>query len=126
MTILYLTEQQAWVGREGECLIGHIQERDEEGKPRGKLERKMTVPLFKVEEVMVLGEITITTPALTRLLEAKVPLTYLTRHGHYLGSLNPILTNNSILRLSQHNSYPNEPPLPTLPRHSWIGIPPHT
>jgi CRISP-associated protein Cas1 len=105
MTILYLTEQQAWVGREGECLIVHIPERDEQGKPRGKLERKMTVPLFKVEEVMVLGEITITTPALTRLLEARVPVTYLTRYGHYLGSLNPILTKNSILRLAQHRAY---------------------
>lgn len=105
MTILYLTEQQAWVGREGECLIVHIPERDEQGKPRGKLERKMTVPLFKVEEVMVMGEITITTPALTRLLEARVPVTYLTRYGHYLGSLNPILTKNSILRLAQHSAY---------------------
>jgi len=86
-------------------LIVHIPERDEQGKPRGKLERKMTVPLFKVEEVMVLGEITITTPALTRLLEARVPVTYLTRYGHYLGSLNPILTKNSILRLAQHSAY---------------------
>jgi len=46
MAILYLTEQQAWVGREGECLIVHIPERDEQGKPLGKRERKMTVPLF--------------------------------------------------------------------------------
>jgi CRISP-associated protein Cas1 len=105
MAILYLTEQQSWVGREGECLIVHIPERDEQGKPLGKRERKMTVPLFKVEEVMVMGEITITTPALTRLLEARVPVTYLSKRGHYLGSLNPILTKNSILRLAQHNAY---------------------
>jgi CRISPR-associated protein Cas1 len=105
MAILYLTEQQAWVGREGECLIVHIPERDEQGKQNGKRERKMTVPLFKVEEVMVLGEITITTPALTRLLEARVPITYLSKYGHYLGSLNPILTKNSILRLAQHSVY---------------------
>src|SRR5579863_392673 len=105
MAILYLTEQQSWVGREGECLIVHIPERDEQGKPLGKRERKMTVPLFKVEEVMVMGEITITTPALTRLLEARVPVTYLSKRGHYLGSFNPILTKNSILRIAQHNAY---------------------
>jgi CRISP-associated protein Cas1 len=105
MAILYLTEQQAWVGREGECLIVHIPERDEQGKQNGKRERKMTVPLFKVEEVVILGEITITTPALTRLLEARVPVTYLSKYGHYLGSLNPILTKNSILRLAQHSAY---------------------
>lgn len=105
MAILYLTEQRAWVGREGECLIVHIPERDEQGKPTGKRERKMTIPLFKVEEVMVLGEITITTPVLACLLEARVPVTYLSRHGHYLGGLNPILTKNSILRLAQHRAY---------------------
>ena len=105
MAILYLTEQQAWVAREGDCLIVHIPERDEQGKQLGKRERKMTIPLFKVEEVVVLGEITITTPALTRLLESRVPVTYLSRHGHYLGGLNPILTKNSILRLAQHSAY---------------------
>ncbi len=105
MAILYLTEQQAWVGREGDCLIVHIPERNEQGKQMGKRERKMTIPLFKVEEVVVLGEITITTPALTRLLEARVPVTYLSKHGHYLGGLNPVLAKNSILRLAQHSAY---------------------
>jgi len=105
MAILYLTEQQAWVALEGDCLIVHIPERDPQGKPMAKRERKMTIPLFKVEEVMVLGEITITTPALARLLEARVPVTYLSKYGHYLGGLNPILTKNSILRLAQHSAY---------------------
>ncbi len=36
MAILYLTEQQAWVAREGECLIVHIPERDEQGKRMAK------------------------------------------------------------------------------------------
>ncbi len=107
MAILYLTEQQAWVGREGECLIVHIPERDGDGEQRaqGKRERKMTVPLFKVEEVMVLGDITLTTPALASLLDAKVPITYLSKYGRYLGSLSPTLTKNSILRLAQHAAH---------------------
>ena len=105
MAILYLTEQQAWVALEGDCLIVRIPERDAQGKPTGKRERKMTIPLFKVEEVVVYGEITITTPALTRLLGARVPVTYLGKHGNYVGSLNPILTKNSILRLAQHRAY---------------------
>ncbi len=105
MAILYLTEQQAWVGREGECLIVHVPERDENGGKQGKRERRMTVPLFKVEEVVVLGDITITTPALASLLQAKVQITYLSSHGRYRGSLNPPLTKNSLLRLSQHAAY---------------------
>ncbi len=107
MAILYLTEQQAWVGREGECLIVHMPVRDEDGSSKGKREQKMTVPLFKVEEVMVLGDITITTPALASLLEAKVQITYLSNHGRYLGSLSPQLTKNSLLRLSQHAAHAN-------------------
>src|SRR5437763_16280712 len=98
MAILYLTEQQAWVGREGDCLIVHIPERDEQGKQTGKRERKMTIPIFKVEEAVVLGEITITTPAFTRLLEARVPVPYMSRRGQYLGGPTPTRTKNSILR----------------------------
>jgi CRISP-associated protein Cas1 len=105
VAILYLTEQRAWVGREGECLIVHVPERDENTGKQGKRERKMTVPLFKVEEVVVLGDITITTPALASLLQAKVQITYLSSHGRYLGSLIPPLTKNSLLRLSQHAAH---------------------
>src|SRR5438067_7908620 len=105
MAIVYLTEQQAWVGREGDCLIVHIPERNTDGNGNGKRQRKMTVPLFKVEEVIVMGDITITTPALASLLVDRIQITYLGRHGHYLGILSPALTKNSILRLAQHNAH---------------------
>jgi len=107
MAILYLTEQQAWIGREGDCLIVHIPERNTDGNGKLKRDRKMTVPLFKVEEVIVMGDITITTPALASLLEAKVQITYLSTHGRYRGILCPALTKNSILRLAQHSAYIN-------------------
>lgn len=113
MAILYLTEQQAWVGREGDCLIVHIPERDEAGKSKVKRERKMTVPLFKIEEVMVLGDITLTTPALVSLLEARVQITYLSKYGRYLGNLSPQLTKNSILRMAQHAAHTD-----AIKRHS--------
>src|SRR5438105_11372609 len=106
MAIVYLTEQRAWVGREGDCLIVHIPEQNGDGG-KGKRERKVTISLFKVEEVIVMGDITITTPALASLLEAKVQITYLSNHGRYLGILCPALTKNSILRLAQHQAYIN-------------------
>lgn len=104
MAIVYLTEQQSWVGREGDCLIVHIPEYLDDGS-KSKRERKMTIPLFKVEEVIVLGEITITTPALASLLDAKISITYLSKHGRFLGCLNPELTKNSSLRLAQHATH---------------------
>jgi CRISPR-associated protein Cas1 len=105
MAILYLTEQQAWVGRDGECLVVHIPDGEPEPGSKKRRERKMTVPLLKVEEVVVLGEITLTTPALAALLEARVGVTYLTRHGRYLGTLQPPVTKNSLLRVAQHRAY---------------------
>lgn len=105
MAILYLTEQQAWVGREGECLVVHAPNREGDGSNKGKRERKMSVPLLKIEEVVVLGDITITTAALSSLLQAKVQITYLTTHGRYLGNLSPQLSKNSILRLAQHAAH---------------------
>ena len=120
MAIVYLTEQQAWVGREGDCLIVHIPERDENGNPL-KRERKKTIPLSKIEEVMVLGDITLTTPALAALLEAKVPIAYLTKYGRYLGSLNPELTKNSILRLAQHAAHADPERRHTLARFFVVG-----
>src|SRR5690349_21530476 len=105
MAILYLTEQQAWVSKEAKCLIIHIPERDGNGKPSGKREKKVTVPLLKIEEVVVYGEITLTTPALASLLEARVPIAYLDHHGRYLGTLSPPLTKNSLLRLAQHAAH---------------------
>jgi CRISPR-associated protein Cas1 len=106
MAILYLTEQQAWVGREGECLVVHIPEYSAvENGGKTKRERKITVPLGKIEEVLVLGDITLTTPALAALLAARVSVTYLTRHGRYLGRLAPEVTKNSLMRLAQHAAH---------------------
>src|SRR5579883_2661928 len=107
MAILYLTEQQAWVGREGDCLVVHVPERNEDGSVKGKRERKMTVPLFKIEEVMVFGDITLSTPALASLLEGRIQVTYLSKYGRFLGNLSPQLSKNSILRLAQHTAHAN-------------------
>lgn len=121
MAILYLTEQQAWVGREGDCLIVHIPERNEDGSRKGKQERKMTVPLFKVEEVMVLGDITLTTPALASLLSAKIQITYMSKYGQYLGNLSPQLTKNSILRLAQHAAHVDATRRHGIAQHFVVG-----
>jgi CRISPR-associated protein Cas1 len=102
-----LTEQQSWVGREGDCLVIHVPDQDSEGQFRGKRERKKNVPLMKIEEVMVLGEITLTTPALTALLESGVNITCLSKYGRYLGRVSPSLSRNSLLR------WPSMPPMPT-------------
>ncbi|HEY0753923.1 MAG TPA: type I-D CRISPR-associated endonuclease Cas1d [Ktedonobacteraceae bacterium] len=121
MAILYLTEQQAWVGREGDCLVVHIPEQKEAEHPGKRREQKKVIPLFKIEEVIVLGDITLTTPALASLLGAQVSITYLTKHARYLGSLNPALTKNSILRLAQHTHHAHPVQRHALARRFVLG-----
>jgi CRISPR-associated protein Cas1 len=105
MAILYLTEQHAWVGREGDCLVVHIPESTQTEGANKRREQKKAIPLFKIEEVIVLGDITLTTPALASLLEAQITITYLSKHARYLGTLSPALTKNSLLRLAQHANH---------------------
>lgn len=121
MAILYLTEQQAWVGREGECLVVHIPEPNAGENTGKKREQKKLIPLFKIEEVIVLGDITLTTPALTGLLEAQISITYLSKHARYLGNLSPALTKNSLLRLAQHTYHANLVQRHTLARRFVLG-----
>ncbi len=121
MAILYLTEQQAWVGREGECLVVHLPEQRDGETTGKKREQKKHIPLFKIEEVIVLGDITSTTPALTSLLEAQISITYLSKHARYLGNLSPALTKNSLLRLAQHTHHANLVHRHALARRFVIG-----
>ena len=121
MAILYLTEQQAWVGREGECLVVHIPAQNTAESAEKRREHKKLIPLFKIEEVIVLGDITLTTPALTSLLEAQISITYLSKHARYLGNLSPSLTKNSLLRLAQHAHHTNPVHRHTLARYFVLG-----
>jgi CRISP-associated protein Cas1 len=94
MATLYLTEQYTLVKVEGEAL--RVQPSG--GKP-GQVVR---VPLNKVEQVLVLGEVTLTTPALHALLERRIPVHYLTAHGRSRGSLLADWGKNSGVRLAQY------------------------
>ncbi len=100
MTTLYLTEQHATVRREGDCLLVNIPRNKEDGTEA----RKVRVPLIKVDQVVVLGDITLTTPALAALLEKKVEVAFCSARGRFLGHLAPPLSKNAPLRLAQHRA----------------------
>jgi CRISPR-associated protein Cas1 len=94
MATLYLTEQYTLVKVEGEAL--RVQPSG--GRP-GQVVR---VPINKVEQVMVLGEVTLTTPALHALLERRIPVHYLTARGRSCGALLADYGKNSGVRLAQY------------------------
>lgn len=98
MATLYLTEQYSVVKIEGEALrVNFPAERA--SKQAGKVVR---VPLAKVEQVMVLGDITLTTPALHALLERRIAVHYLSARGRSYGALTADWGKNSGVRLAQY------------------------
>ncbi len=101
MTTLYVTEPYSVVKKEGDTLVVHTPENKGENKPS----RKVEVPAAKVTEVIILGDSTLTTPALAVLLEQNVEITFLSAYGHFRGRLVPHETKNSLLRLAQVRAY---------------------
>ena len=98
MATLYLTEQYSLVKIEGEALRVQFPS-DRESRQAGKVVR---VPLAKVEQVLVLGDITLTTPALHALLERRIGVHYLSARGRSYGALTADWGKNSGVRLAQY------------------------
>jgi CRISP-associated protein Cas1 len=101
MATLYLTEPYSTVKIEGEALRVHYPA--EHGtRTAGRVVR---VPLVQVEQVMVLGEITLTTPAIHALLQRRIPVHYLSARGRSYGALTADWGKNSGVRLAQYGVY---------------------
>lgn len=104
MTTLYLTEPHSLVKKDGDTLMVYIPEDKEKGTPK----RKVRVPLFKVTQVVVYGDVTLTSPAIAALLEQGADICFCSHHGRFRGRLTPPLSRNSLIRLEQHRAH-NDP-----------------
>ena len=101
MTTLYLTEQRSLVKKDGDTLVVHIPE----DKEKGTEPRKVRVPLVKVDQVVVYGDSTITSPALAALLAQHAEVCFLNYYGGFVGRLSPEFSKNSLIRLAQHRAH---------------------
>ena len=90
MGTVYISTDDAFIGKTDERL-----------RIRAQKETLLDVPLIKVDGVVVLGRATVSPAALIELLERKIPLSFLTGTGRYLGRLEPPLTNNIFVRAAQ-------------------------
>lgn len=98
---LYLTEQRSFVRKDGDTLVVQIPANKESGTEK----RKVRVPLIKVDQVVVSGDSTISTPALLALLEQKADVCFCSFHGQFRGRLAPGFSKNSLLRIEQHRAH---------------------
>ena len=93
MGTVYVSQNDSFIGKMDERLTVRFEKKT-----------LLDVPLIKVDGVVVLGRATVSPAALIELLERKIPLTFLTGTGRYLGSLEPPLTKNIFVRSAQWNA----------------------
>jgi len=101
MTTLYLTEPRSTVRKDGDTLVVKIPADKEQGVEG----RQVRVPLMKVDQVVVLADSTVTTPALLALLEQGADVCFCTYYGRFAGRLAPEFSRNGLLRIEQHRAH---------------------
>jgi CRISPR-associated protein Cas1 len=106
MPTLYLTEDRALVRRDSEdCLLVQITERRDRDGTVLVPARKEHIPLLKIDDVVVMGEVTLTASALHLLLERNIDISFLGYYGQFKGRLSPPLSKNALLRLAQYRAH---------------------
>jgi CRISPR-associated protein Cas1 len=90
MGTLYIPQDDAFIGKVDERLTV-------------KADKKVIFdqPLLRIDGVVVMGRATISPAVIIELLERKIPLTFMTASGKYLGKLEPELTKNIFVRNAQ-------------------------
>ena len=90
MGTLYVTQDDAFIGKTDERLT-----------VRANQQTLQDIPLIKLDGVVILGRATVSPAIVIELLERKIPLSFLTHMGRYLGRLEPELTKNIFVRSAQ-------------------------
>ncbi len=122
MPTLYLTENQALVRRDSEdCLLVQIPERWGKDGMASTPARKERIPLVKIDDVAVMGEVTLTASALHLLLEHNIEITFLGHYGQFKGRLSPPFSKNALLRMAQYRAHSDMPKRCELARRFVIG-----
>ena len=97
MAVIYVKEQGATVQKVGERIVVTKNQN-----------RLLDIPIFQIENLAVIGNVQITTPALHMLMEKGVDVSYLTYNGTYLGSTSAEASKNIFLRFEQYQFYLDE------------------
>ena len=92
--VLYVTEPGSHVGKRSEHLVVK-----KDGREVSK------VPMHAVRQVVVFGNVQVSTQALQTLLENEIPVAYLTGHGKFVGAFSPPPAKNVGLREAQYRKF---------------------
>ena len=89
--VLYVDEQGCAIKKTGERLL--VMKENEVLRD---------IPLIHLGQVVISGNVNLTTPAMQTLLHEGIPVVFLSAYGRYHGALTPQVSRNSLLRFAQH------------------------
>ncbi len=89
--VLYVDEQGCAIKKTGERILV-VKEN----------EILRDIPLIHLGQVVISGNVNLTTPAMQTLLHEGIPVVFLSAYGRYHGALTPQVSRNSLLRSAQH------------------------
>ncbi|NTW83696.1 MAG: CRISPR-associated endonuclease Cas1 [Chlorobiaceae bacterium] len=98
LNTLYLQEQGSVLRKDGERFSV-----EKDGKQIND------IIVRRVEQILVLGNITLTTPAMQYCLRSNIPVTFLSQHGAYFGRLEATTADNSAAERFQYLRSLDEP-----------------
>ncbi|OCR00734.1 type I-D CRISPR-associated endonuclease Cas1 [Oscillatoriales cyanobacterium USR001] len=90
MGTLYINQDDVFIGKTDERL-----------NVKHKNQTLQDVPLIHLDGVVIMGRATISPAAIDELMQRKIPLTFLSDTGHFLGKLEPELSKNIFVRNAQ-------------------------
>ncbi|MBE9222409.1 type I-D CRISPR-associated endonuclease Cas1 [Cyanobacterium stanieri LEGE 03274] len=90
MGTIYVTQDDAFIGKIDERI--HI---------KADKQKLLEVPLIKVDGLVILGRANFSPALVAELLKRKIPMSFLTTTGKYLGRLEPELSKNIFVRKAQ-------------------------
>jgi CRISPR-associated protein Cas1 len=92
--VLYLQEQGSYVGKRSEHLVVSLE--------RQEINR---IPLAAVRQVVLFGNVQVSTQALETLVGQEIPVVLLTRYGRFIGAMTPAPSKNVMLRVNQYRTF---------------------
>lgn len=94
----------------------HVSKRSEHLVIRKNKQELAKAPLTAVRQLVVLGNVQVSTQALETLASHDIPVSYMTGHGRFVGSFQPAPTKNVMLRQDQYRRFADPADALTLAR----------
>ncbi|QGG48988.1 CRISPR-associated endonuclease Cas1 [Heliorestis convoluta] len=94
MSTLYITEQRSTLRKTDERLVVTLEK-----------DVLIDVPIIKIDQIVIVGNVTVTAPTVAELMERKINICFLSQYGNYLGRYEAPDSRNGLLRIAQHKIY---------------------